>query len=54
MASTIGLLAISWVVALIIYFALTDERQRENNLVVMWLLLLAPVVGYPIMRLLGL
>ena len=48
------LLAVVWIVAVIVYFSVTNERQRENYLVVMWIALLLPVIGYPIMRLLGL
>lgn len=48
----VEVLAIAWIVGLVIYFSLTTERQRENNLLVMWVLLLLPVVCYPIMRLL--
>ena len=31
--------AIIWIGGLIAYFALTSERQRENNLLIMWPLL---------------
>lgn len=48
------LLAVLWVVGIIVYFSVTSERQRENHLVVMWALLLAPAIIFPVMRLLGL
>ena len=33
------LLAVVWGVGLILYFSLTTERQRENNLLVVWILM---------------
>lgn len=47
-------LTIIWILGFGLYFWKTDERQRENHLLVMWGLLLLPVIGYPIMRLIGL
>lgn len=46
------LLAIAWIISIIVYFSVTTERQRENYLAAMWILLLLPAIGYPIMRLL--
>jgi len=46
-------LAIVWLVGLVVYFVTTNERQRENNLLIMWGLLLLPAIGYPIIRLMG-
>ena len=48
------LLAVLWVAGLILYFSLTSERTRENNLVILWILLALPVLGYPLMRLFSL
>lgn len=42
------LLAVLWVFGLLAYFAFTTERQRENNLLVLWLLLLLPVFLAPL------
>jgi hypothetical protein len=50
----VAALAVLWVLGIIVYFALTNERQRENNLVIMWGLLLLAVVISPIIVLLGL
>ena len=47
-------LTLIWIVGLGLYFWKTNERQRENHLLVMWALLLVPVIGYPIMRFIGL
>jgi hypothetical protein len=44
-------LALAWVGALIIYFFLTTERQRENFLLVAWVLMLLPV-GYSAIKVL--
>lgn len=44
-------LAVIWVVGLIIYFTKTTERQRENHLLVMWGILLAPAFYYAFMLL---
>lgn len=46
-------LTLIWIVGLGLYFWKTSERQRENYLLVMWVLLLLPVVGYPVLRLIG-
>lgn len=46
------LLAVLWVTGLILCFSFTSERMRENNLVILWILLALPVFGYPLMRLL--
>ena len=32
-------LAILWVLGLVLYFAMTTPRQREDTLLVMWILL---------------
>ena len=45
------LLAVLWVAGLLCYFSFTSERTRENNLVILWILLALPVFGYPLMRL---
>lgn len=43
-------LAILWIGGLIAYFAFTTERQRENNLLVVWLVLggaaAIPIIGW--------
>lgn len=44
-------LAVVWLIVLAIYFTRTNERQRENHLLVMWALLLAPAVYYAFMLL---
>ena len=41
-------LAIAWIGGLIVYFAFTTERQRENLLLVTWILMLLPVAYYSI------
>jgi hypothetical protein len=38
------LLAVVWVVGLILYFSLTTERQRQNNLLVVWILMGAAAI----------
>jgi hypothetical protein len=48
------LLAVLWVFGLLVYFSVTNERQRENHLLVMWLLLLLPAILVPLKLLLGL
>jgi len=48
------LLAIVWIVGLVAYFMLTNERQRENNLLIMWGLLVLSIFIYPLKLLLGL
>ena len=47
------ILAALWILGLVVYFSVTDERQRENHLVVMWGLLLLPVIVYPLTQLFG-
>lgn len=43
-------LVILWIAGLIAYFSLTTERQRENYLLVAWIVLggsaLVPVIGW--------
>ena len=46
-----ALLAILWIGGLVAYFLLTDERQRENTLLIAWIVMALPVV-YGIFRLL--
>jgi len=48
------LLALLWISGLVAFFTLTNERQRENILVVAWILLLLPAIVMPVMRLLRL
>jgi len=38
------LLAIIYIIGVVAYFRKTDERQRENGLLIMWALLTFPVL----------
>lgn len=46
-------LTLAWIVVLVLVFNFTNERQRENMLLIFWALLLLPVIGYPLLRLIG-
>jgi DMSO reductase anchor subunit len=46
----VEILAVLWVAGLVLYFRFTSERGREDNLLVLWILLSLPVAGYPITR----
>ena len=48
------ILIVAWLVGLGLYFWKTTPRQRENHIIVVWVLLLLPAIYYPIMRLFGL
>lgn len=43
-----AILAVAWIFGLILYFFLTTERQRENFLLVTWVLMLLPVGYYAV------
>jgi len=51
MNTGLALLAVFWLAGIVIYFAFTTERTRENVLLVIWILLLLPTFLYPIIRL---
>ena len=42
------ILALIWVGGLIAYFSFTTERQRENILLVTWILMLLPVAYFAV------
>lgn len=47
-----GILAAIWLIGLALYFWLTTPRQRENFLVLAWIVLLSPILFYIIAALL--
>lgn len=49
-----GILALLWGLGLLAYFAYTNERQRENVLLIMWGLMLLPTAYYGVKLLFGL
>lgn len=42
------LLIPAWICGLIVYFAFTTERQRENLLLITWAIMLLPAVYYAV------
>lgn len=47
----LALLTVVWIAAIAVYFRFTTERQRENYLLVAWIVLSIPVAIFLLMGL---